>query len=596
MAAQRWARFGVMGVVMVALLAGCGEEAAPEQAGDEFGVVGGDVGEDGKPTLGESGWAGEGGKEDAVAGRAGLPTSVDSATTQVWEVKNQWTDRDTAAAKKAGLAWGADSGLTWEDKYRLWIGSFKKIDRAGSYGQTYEMTTPWGRTIPAPALECAESSMFLRITFASWYNLPFYMEAVDGTGTRVYFGHFGVRTANGRYGRTPEYKLVYKDYSELADKVVRGEVAWPVDTTLKGRKIPGSYDDLQPAIGPNAHAGAYFDQIFLNKRVGYFLMLHLTYFGSISLADPSNTYNIKPEAVAAGDSLVERWQKTGIGHVLVVMNAQQLPAKELEDGTKLPQLEATLASGSMPRRQPVWEDSASSKRYFTLDETGGPGYVDFGGGIKRWRAPVKVNGRWANSVLPQDREVFIPTTRKDELAARPARFEQVLTEVSLDEKIAAITNAIEGKRNHLRRYPASCSARTGREQLFDELYKLLEAEGSDRAAIDREYRKIEDYVFAELVYSKSKNCCWNSTNAAMYEIIMAANEAHMMDGAPECKAPLVFKNRHDGADGYKLFRDFAASIGREADWREWRADETCPQSAFPEATEAAHDWTAWCEL
>jgi hypothetical protein len=595
MLARGWMRFGVIGAMMLALAAGCAQEEEAPEAGDEFGVVGGEVDEEGKPALGGSGWKGEGGKEDAAQGRLGLPTTVDTSTTQVWEIKNQWADKDTAAAKKAGMAWGADSGLTWEDKYRLWIASFKQIDRAGSYGKTYEMTTPWGRTVPAPSLECAESSMFLRVAFASWYNLPFYMEAVDGTKTRVYFGHFGVRTATGRYGRTPEYKVVYKDHTAQADKIMRGELAWPVDATLVGRKIPGSYDDAQPAIGPNAHAGAYFDQVFLNKRVGYFLMLQLTYFGSISMADPANTFNVKAEAVQPGDSLVERWQKTGIGHVLVVMRANRLEPKETEAGV-VPQIEAELASGSMPRRQPVWEDGASSKRYFSLDETGGPGYVEFGGGLKRWRSPVKLNGKWSNMVLPQDREAFITTTDKAALQARPARFEEVLSEVSLEEKIAALTNAIEAKRKHLRQYPASCSARTGREQLFGDLYELLEADGSDRAAIDKEHRLPEDYVFAELVYNKSKNCCWNSTTAAMYEIAIAANEAHLADGAPECKAPLVFMNRHDGADGYKVFKDFAVSIGRGAEWREWRADEGCPQVEFAEAAEAEHVWTPWCEL
>jgi hypothetical protein len=593
MSARSWTRFGMIGMTMMALAAGCVEDDASQT--DEFGVVGGEVDEDGKPSLDGSGWVGEGGKEDAAQGRLGLSSTVDSASTQVWEVKNQWADKDTAAAKKAGMSWGEDSGLTWEQKYRKWIGSFKKVDRAGSYGKTYEMPTPWGHSAPSPALECAESSMFLRITFASWYNLPFFMEAVDGSGKRVYFGHFGVRTVDGRYGKTPEYKAVYKDHTALAAKIASGEAQWPVDSTLAGRKIPGSYDDSQPAIGPDAHAGAYFDTIFLNKRVGYYLMLHLTYFGSVSMADPANTYNIKAEAVAPGDSLVERWQKTGIGHVLIVMRSQELGVKETPDGP-LPQIEAELASGSMPRRQPVWESPASSKRTFTIDETGGVGYVDFGGGIKRWRSPVKVSGRWSNMILPADRDAFIPTTDKATLSARPERFEAILAELSPAQKLAALTEAIEAKRMHLLQYPASCSARIGREQLFASLYELLEADGTPRAEIDQEHRKIEDYVFAELEYDKSKTCCWNSTNAQMAEIILAANEAHMADGAPECKAPLVFMNRFDGGDGYKVFADFATSIGRGAEWRAWRADESCPQSALPEATLAVQQATPWCEL
>jgi hypothetical protein len=574
------------------IASGCGD-ATPELDEDE--VIAGIAGEDGKPSLELSGWEGEGGKEDSAAGRQGLPTSVEGTSTQVWEVRNQWGDRETEAARAAGIAWPANSGLSWEQKYRRWISSFKRVERAGSYGETFEMMTPWGHTVPAPSLECAEVSMFLRITFASWYNLPFYMEAVDGNRQRVYFGHFGVRTAEGRYGRTAEYKALYRDHSALADAIRRGEREWPSDAQLASRKIPGSYDDKQPAIGPDAHAGAYFDRVFLNKRVGYYLMLHLTYFGSVSMADPANTYNVRPEAVSAGDSLVERWQRTGIGHVHVVMRSRELGTREVA-GEQLVQREVELASGSMPRRQPVWETPASSKRSLTAARTGGEGYVDFGGGLKRWRTAIRVNGRWANAVLAEDRDSFMTAVNKRALEQRPATFERILAELSLDQKVGALVEAIEGRRNHLRQYPASCSARIKREELFDDLYALLEDQGWDREAIDAEHRLREDYVLAELDYAKSKTCCWNSTNAQMYALIMEADAAHQREAgeAMECREALVFKNRRDAGDGYEVFRRYAESVGRGAEWRAWRADEGCPQSNIPEATEVQHRWTPLC--
>ena len=93
-------------------------------------------------------------------------------------------------------------------------------------------------TLPAPALECAEVAMFLRITFASWYGLPFYLTAVDGSGTRIYFGHFGVRTKNGSWGGLPNFKTAYADYSDTWDGG-----AWPSDSKLLARKLSKNGDD-----------------------------------------------------------------------------------------------------------------------------------------------------------------------------------------------------------------------------------------------------------------------------------------------------------------------------------------------------------------
>src|SRR5690606_22839190 len=58
-----------------------------------------------------------------------------STDAEVWSVENQWSDKSTPAARKAGVAWGEDSGLTWEEKYQRWAASFEKVD-AVRYGKT----------------------------------------------------------------------------------------------------------------------------------------------------------------------------------------------------------------------------------------------------------------------------------------------------------------------------------------------------------------------------------------------------------------------------------------------------------------------------
>lgn len=586
----------MMALGLVAMTA-CGDAGnEPETGTDEFGIAGGEVDEFGKPNLDNSGWVEPGGKADAIQGSLGLSASINGDSLSVWTVKNAWEDTDTAAAREAGMAWGEDSGLTWEQKYQRWIDSMEKID-AESFGKTFMLTTPYGRELPAPALECAEVAMFLRITFASWYNLPWFMEARDSSGNRLYFGHFGMRTANGRYGSTPRFRDTYQDFTDMAEAIRKGEAEWPVDTKLAGRKIPGSFDDAQPMIGEDAHAGAYFDQIFLNKRVGYFLLIHLAYFGSINLADPSNTFNLAPEGLAPGDVLLERWQKTGIGHTLVVLQRTDLGTKEI-DGVETPQFEAELGSGSMPRRQPRWDSPAASKRYFTDETTGGVGYETLGGGIKRWRITQNVQGRWTNVVPKGSQDHFISSRATDALSKRPERFEVLLAELSPDEKVAAMAEIVEAKRQHLRNFPASCSARIGREDAFGELYRVgKENFDWDRDEVDRRFRKLEDYVFAELVYEKSKTCCWNSSTAEMAQIVLDMAAIDVADPETgECREIQVFMNRDDAGDGYQIFRDFAEATDRGDKWVAWRADESCPQADVPEDTQAEHAWAPLCDV
>jgi hypothetical protein len=518
------------------------------------------------------------GKADS-ANVQGPLVNTDTSATQVWSAKRAWEDKDPAA----GLAWGANSGLNWDQKYSAWIDSMERTP-SGTYFETFTFTTPFGKTLPAPKLECAELAMFLRITFASWYELPFFLTATDGSD-RIFFGHFGARTTTSRYKNTPNYAYSYKDHSTMAPS--QYQTSWPSDSSLRGKGLYGGGDDMD-FLFPGAKAGAYFDEVFLNKRTGHFMLLTLAYFGSMHLASTRNTYNLKPEAIAPGDVLVERWQKKGIGHTLVVKEVTPL---------EMGKLEANLVSGSMPRRQPKWESAVSSKSYFTNDYCGGVGtnsdgdeYAKLGGGIKRWRVTKNVGGYWTNTWMRSDEASWVSDTDIPAISSRPAQFETLLGETDPAAMRDALLAMIQDNRNHLRNYPASCSARIRREESFDKLYALMQEKfGMSKAQVDNQYRILEDYALAELAYEKSKTCCWNSSTGAMHQIVMDYNESLMAD---QCVEPVVFKWNN----GYDVFKQYAEATGRGAQWRPWSADESCPQQGVQVDTEAEHEWLPYCSL
>ena len=553
-------RLALFSLILLSLACGGDEEAEGPLEKETFSASGG-----AEKELGN--------KDDSAVGARGL--RVQNYSTAVWNVKNQWEDDDTSNAKAAGLSWGENSGMNWDEKYRSWVNSLPKIQ---ANRPTFLLTTPWGREIQAPALECAEVAIFLRVTFASWYHLPFFLEARDNKG-RVFAGHFGMRRSNGVYLHLKNAK----DFSNMADDIRSGAAQWPTDPVLAARKIAGSFDDAQPALN-GKHAGAYFDEIFLNKKVGFFLMTTLAFFGSVNLADSRNTYNLKPEAISPGDVLLERWKKEGIGHTLIVARS-----KKVED-----HLEVELMSGSMPRRQPVWESPGASKRYFGIEETGGGEYKTFGGGLKRWRVAKNLQGRWTNIVMPKDRDSWINSSNFDAIAKRLETFEELLVELTPEKKKEVLLGVIESKREHLREHPASCSARIAREEAFESLYELMDEEfGTNRTETDAKFRILEDEVFAELDYGVSKTCCWNRTTADMYEIIMQLN-IKQQEAAQACVEPTVFKNRDDNSDGFELFREFAVSIGQESAWQTWSEDESCTQRDIGDATQIRP--TIYCSL
>lgn len=531
---------------------------------------------------------------DALGENARGPLASDGSATEVWSVTNAWTDTKTVEANKAGVAWGASSGLTWEQKYAAWIGAMKRIP-AASWGDTIEIATPYGaRTLPGPALECAEVAMLLRITFASWYHLPFFFTGWNAKARAPLFaGHMGFVGSDGRGAAGfPTFKLSYKDY----EKSWKEGASWPTDAKLRSLHL-GS-DDANSFLGEGAGAGTYFDELFLNKRVGYFARLLLLYFGSVNLADDANTMHIVPEATSAGDVLLERWQKKGIGHTIPVIHVESTGGEHLA---------IDVASGSMPRRQPRWDGPEQSKWSFTNAMTGGKGqdsegnpYAKLGGGIHRFRTPLKSGGRWLNAVSAADAKVRILPTDVAAIEARPERFGVLLAEGTPEEQRDAALARIADARRHLREHPASCSARTTREDAFTKLYDLSRTSfGMDEAAVDAKWRTLEDFAFAELQYEKSKTCCWNTTTAAMGDLVLAFAKKEQDDAAAQkkCVQPTVFaaSGASSTTDGYAAFRAFAKAQGREADWRTWSEDEPCAQRAVASDAVGPRGQRAFCQ-
>ena len=94
-------------------------------------------------------------------------------------------------------------------------------------------------------------------------------------------------------------------------------------------------------------------------------------------------------------------------------------------------------------------------------------------------------------------------------------------------------------------------------------------------------------MFAELVYEKSKTCCWNSTDDAMFRTIMSLNEELQQEAGDACVEPEVFKAT---AGGYEVFK-----AHDPLSWKAWRADEVCPQANVQDDEVAQALWTPFCE-
>jgi len=517
------------------------------------------------------------GKYDDLS-EAGLPVNGNYASTTAWTAKNQWEDRTTADANKAGIAWAADSGLSWDEKYAVWLQTMPQIDNVTGTAKTFEITTPWGTKLAAAKIDCADTAIMLRATFAAWYGLPFFLVAFDG-GKPVYFGHFGIRTKDGIWNNMPKFATAYSDHSSKSAAEVTA--SWPQDSKL--RKLGVQSGDDQPMIGEGARTGTYLDELHLNKRAAHFIRLAMIFTGSVNLADSRNTFNLVPDSLRAGDVMLWRTSNSGVGHAMVTVRAEKVGEGRMQ---------AESVFGNLPPAQPVWTNPAGTERNYSNPEGGGndglTDFAKFNGGLKRFRVAKAIGGKWSNTIMAADEASWIPDDDLERIRQRPAQLDALLGELTPEESRDLLIGVIETKRVHLANFPASCSARIAREDAFEDLYAVLETEfGMTKAEVDAEHRVLEDYVFAELVYEESKTCCWNSTNDAMFRTIMAVNDELQEQAGDACVEPTVFKAT---AGGYAMFQAHDPTT-----WREWRADEACPQANVADDVIADALWTPFCE-
>ncbi|MBI3071219.1 MAG: hypothetical protein HYY84_03740 [Deltaproteobacteria bacterium] len=514
----------------------------------------------------------------AVPAVAQVPVAS-SYTNEAWKVTRDWDEKST----EAGIAWAANSGLNWQQKFAAWIQSMKKIARYGEEGSTFEMTTPYGKTLPAPVLDCADGAMAMRVIFASWYGLPVLVKAGSN-----YYGHFGVKRGSATKTSDAICAKSLCDFSHYTATDIATK-PWPTYSKLASKSV-GS--DANPALG-GVTLGGYLDQLLLNKRVGYVVVALLTGAGSMNLAGSTNLYDIKPEAIQAGDVLLERWQAQGIGHTILMKSVTPSGGK----------IRVESAAGWLPPRQLKWQGPFDTFELLTDETTGGSEctdyssscapnktYAAFGGGIKRWRAPKKVGGKWTLKALTADASIAISGTDYVTLGKRPGQFENLLYLPPATELRDEIIAAINAARSSLRNKPSGCAARDRREDAFGELYELGAISTTfnmTRLAIDKTYRKVEDYVFWPLDYTKSPTCCWNGSTAQMGASVVATAKAQ---GAKNpCAEPLAFKKINND---YAFYRTAATGVT----WKAYSNDENCSQGTAANDVEKTRTATPYCTI
>jgi hypothetical protein len=526
----------------------------------------------------------------AAAASAQVPVAA-SYTNEAWKVTHGWDD----VTPEAGIAWAANSKLTWQQKYSKWVGSLEKVSRFGEDGFTFQIVTPYanGKTLPAAVADCADTSMLLRVTFASWYGLPVLIKAGGN-----YYGHFGLRKGGAAVTSSPLCSNC--DFSSMTAAQIATK-GWPKNAALRAKKV-GEGDD-NPSIGGGG-TGTWLDELLLNKRVGFLIAQLLNDAGSSSLAGTTNLYDIKSNAIQAGDVLLERWQAQGIGHTIVIKQADRVPSGKVR---------VEIVAGWLPPRQAMWEGSVDAHGNLSDDYFGGDACTDsscketyamYGGGLKRWRPPQKVGGKWTLGVLAADKDVVIdpkqfdPTGKPskaywDALGHRTAEFEDLVYLPPPEELRDELLRLLTETRGKLRQKPSGCSAREHREDLFAELYDLMRDDfQKDRTTVDNTYRLTEDYLFAPLEYTKSATCCWNGATPQMGDsaVKLAIATAKQKATQGQCEAPTVFRKNSGDYQPYKTAAGAA--------WKPYSNDEHCPAAQIGVADDTLKAWnvTPFCTV
>ena len=228
-------------------------------------------------------------------------------------------------------------------------------------------------------------------------------------------------------------------------------------------------------------------------------------------------------------------------------------------------------------------------------------YAALGGGVRRWRIAKAVGDQYMNTFAQGDEMLWINSRNLEAIAQRIEIFEELLRELTPEQKQELAIQLIEDARTHLRKYPASCNARKRREEGFAALYEVNEQHfWMSRDNTDAAYRTLEDYVYSRLEYGQSRTCCWNSTTTGMHEIIMQHARAWVDDPVTQvCREPMIFMARDVSSenDGFAMYREYAEQLGRLSEWVSWSADEECPQETMTTTdVPMAEDMNAFCAL
>lgn len=495
------------------------------------------------PWYGQGGdWAPEpDGKADSVAG-------IVDPGDQVWTVEHAWDD----------LAPGGE--MTYEELYSSWVqNSIRDED-----GVKYELDD--GFVVPAPSLECADTGLSLRFFFAEQHKLPMFIAFWDDHQVQA-LGHFGwVRRDGSRR----------KSYHGSLDAPRGSDAALAASNYY----LP---DDKQSWPSQGSTTGAYMDAAFRNKRFGYFMqdVWNMVYSGNV--ADPINTFYIRPDVIRAGDLEMHRhhpWE--GIGHTITIQRVDRSPTGKL--------MYVGLIQSYMPTKPWLGNGYSELVNYRPNAENNS--------GLRRWRRPVKRSGVW---YLMSDTSVSF-----DAPETNPETFRELFS-ISVEDELDALLSTIDQRRAALIANPNSCNRRIEREEAFDLLYDLYQdtpelynelgftsrpSREEIIPAVDKIHRVVEDFIWSRMLYENSRVCHWNPSdhelNAEMYEATVRYNMQQLEQYG--CEGLRIFRaenasycaGRDDGSsydpascagasDGFDDLRDYAASLG--LGWADYSNDE-----------------------
>ena len=198
--------------------------------------------------------------------------------------------------------------------------------------------------------------------------------------------------------------------------------------------------------------------------------------------------------------------------------------------------------GSMPRRQGVKESGESSKELL---------HERVHRRRRRRRRRRLREARRRHQAVPRDEERrrlldehvdgrrrgdWINSTDYPRIAARPARFETLLGQVSPHSRRPSCSRRSPTRATTSRSTRRRAAARERRERRSKRSTASPTSSARPRARSTSSTAQLDDYVLGELDYTKSKTCCWNSSTSAMYDIIMkkAAADKAAADAAHVC--------------------------------------------------------------